>query len=139
MRILKLTDGVAGRFIERHVLHDADAEKVASRIVGEVRRNGDTGLFRWSQRLDRVRLTAQNLWIPRAEMKGARIDVPHELLRAIEHAARNIRRVAEKQLPAPWNVTVEPGVRVGQRVIPIESVGCYVPGGRFSLFSTLLM
>ena len=112
MRILKLTDGVAARFIARHLLHDADAEKVAARIVGEVRRNGDAGLFRWSQRLDRVRLMPNNLWIPRSEMSAARRDVPRDLLRAIEHAARNIRRVAEKQLPQPWSVMVEPGVRV---------------------------
>ena len=60
-------------------------------------------------------------------------------LRAIEHAARNIRRVAEQQRPRSWTITVEPGVRVGQRVTPLGTIGCYIPGGRFSLFSTLLM
>jgi histidinol dehydrogenase len=58
---------------------------------------------------------------------------------AIEHAARNIRRVAEQQRPRPWSITVEPGVRVGQRVTPLDTIGCYIPGGRFSLVSTLLM
>ena len=66
-------------------------------------------------------------------------DVPRDLLRAIEHAARNIRRVAEQQRPRSWTITVEPGVRVGQRVTPLGTIGCYIPGGRFSLFSTLLM
>ena len=61
------------------------------------------------------------------------------MLLAIEHAARNIRRVAEQQRPRSWTVTVEPGVRVGQRVTPLGTIGCYIPGGRFSLFSTLLM
>ena len=57
----------------------------------------------------------------------------------MKHAARNIRRVAEAQLPRSWSMTVEPGVRVGQRVTPLDTIGCYVPGGRFSLVSTLLM
>jgi len=65
--------------------------------------------------------------------------VSRELLRAIEHAARNVRRVAEQQRPRSWTITVEPGVRVGQRVTPLGTIGCYIPGGRFSLFSTLLM
>src|SRR2546428_11723501 len=42
-------------------------------------------------------------------------------------------------MPRPWNLEVEPGVHVGQRVEPLEVIGCYVPGGRFSLVSTLLM
>jgi len=65
--------------------------------------------------------------------------VPRELLGAIEHAARNIRRVADEQRPRSWTITVEPGVRIGQRVTPLGTIGCYIPGGRFSLFSTLLM
>ena len=139
MRILKLTDAVAARFFARRASCDASAERVASRILGDVRRNSDAALFRWSRRLDGVRLTRDTLWISRAEFRAARRGVSSDLLRAIEHAARNIRRVAEQQLPRRWTITVEPGVRVGQRVTPIESIGCYVPGGRFSLFSTLLM
>ncbi len=62
-----------------------------------------------------------------------------EFLAAIDHAARNIRAVARSQKPKEWTIEVEPGVRAGQIVRPIESVGCYLPGGRFSLVSTLLM
>jgi histidinol dehydrogenase len=60
-------------------------------------------------------------------------------MRALEHAARNIRIVAQKQLPREWSLVVEPGVRVAQRVSPLDAIGCYVPGGRHSLVSTLLM
>jgi histidinol dehydrogenase len=139
MRILKLTDAVAAKFFARRSSHDAAAERVASRILGDVRRNGDAALFRWALRLDGLRLTRDTLWISRSELRAARRDVPRDLLRGIEHAARNIRRVAEQQRPRSWTITVEPGVRVGQRVTPLGTIGCYVPGGRFSLFSTLLM
>jgi histidinol dehydrogenase len=139
MRILKLTDAVAAKFLARRSSHDTTAEQVASRILGDVRRNGDAALFRWARRLDGLRLTRGTIWISRAELRAARRDVSHDFLRAIEHAARNVRRVAEQQRPRSWTITVEPGVRVGQRVTPLGTIGCYIPGGRFSLFSTLLM
>ena len=139
MRILKLTDAVAAKFLARRNSHDAAAEKVASRILADVRRSGDAALLRWARKLDGLQLTPRTIWIGRREMRAARRDVSRELLRAIEHAARNVRRVAEQQRPRSWTITVEPGVRVGQRVTPLGTIGCYIPGGRFSLFSTLLM
>ena len=139
MRILKLTDAVAAKFLARRSSHDAAAERIAARILADVRKNGDPALFRWALRLDGLRLTRKSLWITRAEIRAASRNVPRDLVRAIEHAARNIRRVAEEQRPRSWTITVEPGVRVGQRVTPLGTIGCYIPGGRFSLFSTLLM
>ena len=139
MRILKLTNAVAAKFLARRSLHDAAAERVAARILADVRKNGDAALFRWAERLDGFRLTRKSLWISSNEIRDAKRNVLRELVRAIEHAARNVRRVAEEQRPRSWTITVEPGVRVGQRVTPLETIGCYIPGGRFSLFSTLLM
>jgi len=139
MRIVKLTDAVADKFLKRRSSHDADADKIAARILADVRKNGDPALFRWALGLDGIRLTRKSLWITRSEIRAARRDVSPDLLRAIKHAARNIRRVAIEQRPRSWTITVEPGVRVGQRVTPLGTIGCYVPGGRFSLFSTLLM
>lgn len=139
MRILKLTDAVAAKVLAGRSVHDAAAERVAARILADVRKNGDEALFRWALRLDGLRLTRKSLWISRPEIRAASRDVPRDLVRAIEHAARNIRRVAEGQRPHPWTIAVEPGVRVGQRVTPLGTIGCYIPGGRFSLFSTLLM
>jgi histidinol dehydrogenase len=139
MRVQKLTDEFAAKFLAQRRSHDAAAERVAARILADVRRKGDRALFRWALRLDGMRLTRKSLWIPRAEIRSVSHSVPRELSRAIEHAARNIRRVAEEQLPRSWTITVEPGVRVGQRVTPLGTIGCYIPGGRFSLFSTMLM
>ena len=139
MRIVKLTDAVASQFLARRSTRDAAAERVAARILADVHRNGDRALLRWTLRLDGMRITRKSLWISPTEIRAAWGEVTKELRQAIEHAARNIRRVAEKQRPCSWTITVEPGVRVGQRVTPLETIGCYIPGGRFSLFSTLLM
>ena len=139
MRVVKLTNAVETKFFARRSTHDAAAERIAARILADVREHGDAALFRWVQRLDGLHLTRKSLWVAPAEIRGASRSAPRELVRAIEHAARNIRRVAEEQRPRSWTITVEPGVRVGQRVTPLGTIGCYIPGGRFSLFSTLLM
>jgi histidinol dehydrogenase len=139
MRILQLSSRVEEKILSARRRRDAGAEDVASRIVGDVRRRGDAAVFAWTRRLDGVRLTPKTVWVSAGERKAAAREIPGELRTALEHAARNIRRVAEEQLPKPWSIEVEPGVRVSQSIAAIETIGCYIPGGRFSLVSTLLM
>jgi histidinol dehydrogenase len=139
MHILPLTDANEKKMLASRCTNSRAAERVAGRIVADVRRRGDAALFAWTKRLDRLAVGPGNVWISRAEMRVARKSVSREFLAAIDHAARNIRAVARRQKPQEWMIEVEPGVRAGQRVRPIESVGCYLPGGRFSLASTLLM
>jgi histidinol dehydrogenase len=139
MRILKLTGETEARLMKLREGEDRAAQRVASRIVADVQKGGDAALNAWSRRLDGVDLCREGLWTSRAEMAAAKKRVPGEFLRAVAHAAENVRRVAEQQMPREWSLQVEPGVRVSQIVRPIESVGCYIPGGRFALVSTLVM
>jgi histidinol dehydrogenase len=139
MRIVPLTDAAVRKVLASRGASSRDAERVAARIVADVRRRGDRALFAWTKRLDRVELSPHSVWVSRAEMTAARKSISREFLAAIDHAARNIRAVARRQKPQEWSFKVEPGVRAGQRVRAIDSVGCYLPGGRFSLVSTLLM
>lgn len=139
MRVLDLTNAVADKMLATRRRHNAAAERVAARIIQDVRRRGDTALFAWTRRLDGARLTASTVWVSERERRSAARTVPRELRAAIQHAGRNIRLIAERQRPRSWTLTVEPGVRVGQRVTPLDTIGCYIPGGRFSLVSTLLM
>ena len=139
MRILDLTAALMKTLLSARLAHDAKAGRVARKIVADVRRRGDSALFAWSKKLDGVMLNARTVWISQREIRAASRRVSPQFLRAIGHASRNIRRVAERQLPQEWSVQVEPGVNIRQAVRPIESVGCYIPGGRSSLVSTLLM
>lgn len=139
MRILALTSSLEEKLLAARQHRDAAAESVASRIVGDVRRRGDAALFAWTRRLDGLRLTPKKLWVSAHDRRAAARAIPRELRSALQHAARNIRRVAQEQRPRSWSIAVEPGVRVGQRISAIETIGCYIPGGRFSLVSTLLM
>ncbi|MGD0964918.1 MAG: histidinol dehydrogenase [Candidatus Acidiferrales bacterium] len=139
MRLLALTAAAQEKVLASRRDSSRAAERVALRIVDDVRRRGDTALFAYTQRFDRVALTPKSVWVSRGELKQSMRKVPDDFLAAVDHAARNIRAVARKQKPLEWTIEVEPGVRAGQRVRAIESIGCYLPGGRFSLVSTLLM
>jgi len=139
MSILTLTAKVEKRLLLARRRRDVEAERVAARIVGDVRRRGDAALFAWAKTLDGVDARREGVWISRRELESARKSVGAQLLRAVEHAARNVRIVAEKQMPREWSVEVERGVKIAQMVLPIETIGCYIPGGRFALLSTLVM
>jgi histidinol dehydrogenase len=139
MRIIKLTAAVEQSLLRARESEDRQAMKAATRIVSDVRRRGDAALEEWARKLDGVELQRDGLWVSRAEFVAAQKRVSTEFLRAVEHAAKNVRRVAEKQMPAQWTMKVERGVSIGQMVQPLESIGCYIPGGRFALFSTLVM
>src|SRR5690349_17142419 len=139
MRILPLNKSTEAKILSARRSSDCAAESIAARIIDDVRKRGDEALFAFTKKFDGVQIDARNLWVSRAELRDASMGVSREFLGAIDHAARNIRAVAQKQLPSEWMIEVEPGVRAGQIVRAIDSVGCYLPGGRFSLVSTLLM
>src|SRR5687767_10274410 len=115
---------------------DAATERRVAAIVSDVRRNGDAALIKYARALDRL---DGPVAVSREEMRDMAATVPKAVRRAINAAARNIRTVARRQVPRGWRVRVAPGVSVEQRVIPLDRVGCYVPGGRYPLPSSLLM
>jgi len=139
MRILKLTPRTEAALMRTREVQDRQAHRAAGRIVADVRRRGDAALDEWTRRLDSVDVRWKLLWVSQKEIAAARKRVSREFLRAVGHAAANVRRVAEKQLPRGWSFTVEPGVQISQLICPIDSIGCYIPGGRFALFSTMVM
>lgn len=111
-------------------------ERQVRTIVEKVRAGGDRELLRFAKKFDK--LTAP-MEVSREEMEAAAATVPAQVRLAITHATRNIARVAAKQIPKTFEIEVVKGVRVEQRVEPLARVGCYVPGGRFPLPSSLLM
>jgi histidinol dehydrogenase len=139
MRILKLTAAVEKNLLRSRHERDREAERTAAEIIADVRKRGDAGLAAWVKKLDGIDLRRSGVWVSLREIKTASNQVSLDFLHAVRHAENNIRQVAEKQLPRPWSLKVEAGVTISQLVRPIEAVGCYIPGGRFALVSTLLM
>jgi histidinol dehydrogenase len=115
---------------------DRAFERQVASIVRRVRTGGDRALVRFARQFDNL---SQPMEVSRDEMEAEAAKIPGEVRAAIRQAARNIARVAARQIPKHFDVEVVPGVQVEQRVEPLARVGCYVPGGRFPLPSSLLM
>lgn len=108
------------------------------RIVSDVRRRGDRALFHYASKFDGL-AGPEALQVTSAEMAEAWNAVNPQMKDALTAAAKQIRAFAKRQLPGSWNSSPMPGLKTGQLVRPIASVGCYVPSGRHPLPSTLLM
>jgi histidinol dehydrogenase len=122
--------------VDRAPRHDVALERRVARIVNAVRRQGDRALLSYALRLDGL---DGDVEVTRNEMRRAAASVAIDVQRAIAAAARNIRHVARRQVPRGWTTSPVPGVAIEQRVTPLDRVGCYVPGGRYPLPSSLLM
>ena len=112
-------------------------EPQVRRIVEGVRRGGDRGLRRYAARWDGI-AAKQSLRVSDDEMAGAWRTLDPRLCQSLRQAEQNIRRFCEWQKPNSWMRT-RSGISLGQVARPLGSVGCYVPGGRYPLVSTLLM
>jgi histidinol dehydrogenase len=140
MRPLRIIDASETRAVDRLLARirpqDPAFDRRVRRIVEGVRTDGDRALDRFARRFDHV---IGSIEVSRDEMLDAAARVSPDVRRAIRQAARHIALVARRQLPKTTVTRVTPGVMVEQRVEPLASVGCYVPGGRFPLPSSLLM
>jgi histidinol dehydrogenase len=116
----------------------ARVEKAVARIVADVRKNGDKALRRYAEKLDGLK-AKQPVCVTDAELEQAWNAVSDEFKLALKIAAGNIRQYCEWQKPQQWRNAIAPGINVGQVVRPLQSAGCYVPGGRYPLPSTMLM
>jgi histidinol dehydrogenase len=140
---MRILEGPArNRFVraleQRAATNLADVEPVVRRVVHNVRKNGDRALRRYAARWDNLGKN-EPFRVPEQDLLRAWQQTPSQLQDAIRQAAANIRRYCEWQKPQEWQREIQSGVCVGQLIRPIESVGCYVPGGRYPLPSTLLM
>ena len=112
------------------------ADTVAA-ILSDVRQNGDAALFRYSKQFDNADLTV--LEVSQEERKAALEQVDSTLLEILKQAADNIRAFHEKQKRQDFVITEKQGIVLGQKIIPLERAGVYVPGGTASYPSTVLM
>ena len=139
MRIIAWTDR---RALDRLTLRDeagqAGIRREAARIVTDVARRGDVAVRAWTRRFD-GRPASGRFALTRRELERGWSVTPRPVRLAIRTALRHVEKVAEQQRPRAFSIVVTPGVRIEQRVAPVGAVGCYVPGGRHPLVSTLLM
>ncbi|MBJ2151835.1 histidinol dehydrogenase [Paracoccus sp. IB05] len=115
-----------------------ETREIVQRILGDIERGGDEAARRYAVELDKYE---GNIVLTRDEIDAARAQVPQKLQDDIRFAHDNVRRFAEAQRASLSDFQVElvPGLTTGQRSIPCRSVGCYVPGGRYSHVASAIM
>ena len=137
MRIIQASDTRAiDRLLTPAGGDDRALERRVRRIVEAVQSRGDRALIPFAKQFDRV---SGPIEVSKKEMQAGAARVEPAVRRAIATAAASIAAVASRQIPKHFDIETAPGVSIEQRVEPLARVGCYVPGGRFPLPSSLLM
>jgi len=131
-------DAVWRRLVNRGVEDASAAEGAVRAILDAVAARGDDAVVEYTARFDEVELTPTSLRVPEEELEKAWLSLPAEDREVLELARRRIRAFHERQRDRSWFMEEE-GVVLGQRVTPLESAGLYVPGGKASYPSSVLM
>lgn len=143
MKIVKLTEqtkkDLLRDLLQRSPQSYGSYEAVVAEIVETVRKDGDKAVFSYTEQFDHFPLSADNIKVTREEIAQAYKELPAELVAVYKKSAENIRVFHEKQLRSSWFDSRPDGTILGQRMIPIERAGVYVPGGKAAYPSSVLM
>ncbi len=143
MKKVKLTDesiqDLLSALLKRSPQSYGEFEERVASIIEDVRTNKDEAVFRLTEQFDKAKIDASNLVVSEEEIKEAYEKVDAELLRVIRKSLKNIRSFHEKQRQQSWFTSEENGIILGQKIMPVEKAGVYVPGGKAVYPSSVLM
>ena len=143
MRTLKLTENtkkeLLGNLLNRNPGSYTEYENTVNEIINDIRNNGDKALFEYTAKFDKCTLDASCIKITDDEIKEAYAALDPEFIEVMKKSAENIKVFHEKQKRNTWIDTREDGSILGQRILPIEISGVYVPGGKAAYPSSVLM
>ncbi len=140
MKIIKLKNQKKQdrlKLLKRSPIDAKNVLNITSNIINDVRNNGDQSLKIYTQKFDNVQL--ETLKVEEQEIKKSINKVDDKLIKALKKAAINIKKFHKAQIPSEWICNVDEGITAGQIIRPLETVGCYIPGGRAVYPSTILM
>ena len=143
IRIVKTTDaayrGFMTKVLARRGNREGEIEERVAEIIGAVKRQGDRALFRYTKLYDHRRLSSATVEVKEGEIRDAMAKTPAKDLTTLRLAAKRIAAFHKRQLQKSWQYRDGLGILLGQRISPLERVGVYVPGGKASYPSTVLM
>ncbi|SNU05488.1 histidinol dehydrogenase [Lachnospiraceae bacterium] len=143
MKIVMLTNDTKNKLmndlLKRATDDYSEQESVVKVIIKDIHDRRDDALFEYTKKFDKAELNADNIRVTPDEIEAAYEEVDEELITVIRKAISNIKTFHEKQKRNSWITTEDNGVILGQRILPLESVGVYVPGGKAAYPSTVLM
>lgn len=136
IKILNQSEVSAEEIFARTV-NETDVSGIVADIIADVRENGDAALYKYNKKFDGADLDC--LLVSAEEIDEAAAAVPEKFLNILEKAAENIRSFHSKQVRAGFSVDNGDGIITGQKIIPVDRAGLYVPGGTAAYPSTVLM
>ena len=142
MKTVTFRDRGYERFVKslkRRALPGDEVRETVAGIIDEVSRRGNQALIEFASKFDGVDLRPRELFVSEAEFAAARKAVAPGTKRAVAASLKNITEFAKRSLRKDWSFRNAEGARVGERFVPFDRVGVYVPGGKAPLVSTALM
>lgn len=143
VRIYKTTEPgyrtLIRRILQRRGGHEGDVEQRVNEIIRAVQRQGDRAVLRYTQEFDGRRMTRATMEVKAGEIEQAMLKVSARDLGTLRLAAKRIAAFHRRQVQKSWQYRDSLGMILGQRITPLERVGVYVPGGKASYPSTVLM
>ena len=136
IKIMKFCD-VKTEEIFARTENTVNVEQIVSEIIANVRKNGDKALFAYCEKFDKVKL--DSLQVTAEEIEEAVAAVEPRFLEILNRAAANIRKFHQQQVRRSFIINDENGIVMGQKIIPVDRAGLYVPGGTAAYPSTVLM
>ncbi len=136
IKILKFNE-VKPEQVFARVESAVNVETIVSEIIANVRNNGDKALFEYCEKFDRAKL--DSLQVTPKEISEAVAAVDPKFLKILRRAAANIRKFHQQQVRSSFIINDENGIVMGQKIIPVDRAGLYVPGGTAAYPSTVLM
>lgn len=142
IKTLSYEDSGYGRFVKtlkRRAIPGDDVREAVTGIISEVVKRGDSALVDFAKRFDGASLKTSQLRVSEAELKVAKAKVSKETKAAVAASKKNIHAFAKRSMRKDWSYKNAEGAQVGERFVPYDRVGIYVPGGKAPLVSTSLM
>ena len=143
MRVVKVNEdaieNILSDLLKRSPNHYDEYQQSVDEIVENVKKNGDQAVFDYTERFDGAKIDKDNILVTEEEIQEAYEQVDDALIEVIRKAIRNIRDYHAKQRQNSWFESREDGVMLGQKIMPMESCGVYVPGGKAVYPSSVLM
>lgn len=143
MKVVKVNEdaieNILSDLLKRSPNHYDEYQQSVDEIVENVKKNGDQAVFDYTERFDGAKINKDNILVTEEEIQEAYEQVDDALIEVIRKAIRNIRDYHAKQRQNSWFESREDGVMLGQKIMPMESCGVYVPGGKAVYPSSVLM
>lgn len=143
MKVVNITEDsikdLLKSLLKRSPINYREQEDAVNNILTNVKGNGDLALFEYTEKFDKVKLTAETIKVTDEEIAEAYEQVDDELIRVIRLAMKNIEDYHEMQKEESWFDSKPDGTILGQKITPLSRVGVYVPGGKAAYPSSVLM